>query len=130
MPDVKELERWRRDLEAIAAEHDMQADDTVQSSLALISIEIDGLRINLPDTDLEVGAELFALHQAKIVELVLDTLQHILGYYALTSQFEGDNEPPLAPQLAHDLKKQLLANEVDVFAAKYQLAELLERDKP
>lgn len=132
MPDLVELERWRADLEAVAIEQNMQTDDTVQRNLALIAIELDGLRINLPKAEVEhdasIAAELFALHQANIANRVLDTLQHVLGYYALTSQFEGQNEPPLAPQTAHDLRTQLMAHEVDVFAAKHQLVQLLQRD--
>ena len=122
---INEMRRWLSDLRQIVSDQDMQDDDDIQRQLSLIEIELDGLGIDLPDVDEAVSQLLIDNHKASVSESVLIVLQTVLGYYAMPDRIKGDNEPVLGSEHAHRLKKQLQKHEVDLFAVKYELVELL-----
>ncbi len=53
----------------------------------------------------------------------------MLGYYILPERNPGDNEPILGPERAQAIKAELMSQEIDVFAVKHQLAELIGKDE-
>lgn len=132
MSDLESIEAWLKDLRRVIADHRMADDATTQQNLSLAEIELDSLRITLPDAKPEQSVAIFALRRAKIAGLVTETLQHVVGYYALVDRRnmdehrKGENEPPIGSVLADVLSQQLVAAEVDVFAVKNTLAAALD----
>lgn len=126
MSDLERLHNLRSDLTDILVEQDMLEDDLVQQNLALIDLELEGLSINLPGQAPEVRRLLQAAHESKLSTLVIDTLQHSLGYYFLPLRLVGENEPPIGSEASDRLRSALQAKEIDLYDVKQQLIELLQ----
>lgn len=128
-PEIALLEKWLEDLKAIVAEQDMLNDPEIIRKVSLMEIELEGAKLNLPESDRALSQLILAKHQAQISDGILIVLQDVLGYYTLPARTKGENEPILGSAMAHDLKTQLYAQYIDVFAIKHQLVQLLEATK-
>ncbi len=126
MPELHRLQRWLKDLTNILIEQDMLEDGQVQRNLALIELELEGLNINLPGTSAELAQLLFAAHESRISALMVETLQHSLGYYFLPLRAAGENEPAIGPEDSYRLRAALQQNEIDIYDVKQRLANLLQ----
>ncbi len=129
MSDIKLMDQWLKDLREVLLDQNLNEDVQLIKQLSLLEIKLEGLKVNLPGVSEEIEELLRNQHKASISEGVLDVLQSALGYYNLPDRKPGDNEPVLGPERAQMLKSELIKQTADVFSLKYQLAELLERDK-
>lgn len=133
MTNIDLMQRWHQDLAHIASEHDLENDREVNEQLSLIAIELESMHIRLPEYNLSIlnvtdqmDQVLHQLHTQRIAERCLALLQTIVGYYALPEQPKGQNEPIIGSFMAHELKTSLISNEIDLYAVKETLSELIE----
>ena len=125
---VNELKRWLSDLELIIAEQNLSDDPDIQYRLSKLAIEVSGLEVQFPDQTSSLRRAIFSLHQHSVVDQILEVLQSVLGYYHLPDQPKGRNEPIIGSEIAHTLKHQISARQLDLYEIKNQLALLLNED--
>lgn len=127
--EIKLLENWLLDLNAVVAQQGLGCDSDIRNQLSEIAIEISGLSVRLPEQSATLRRAIFTLHMHRVVDQIMEVLQSALGYYNLPDQPQGHNEPIIGPKLAHRLKNQLIHKQMDVYEIKNQLALLIE-DQP
>lgn len=129
MTSVDHIERWHEDLVQLASEQGLGSDPVITNELSLVAIEIESMKILLPDQSEALAKAVSKMHTQRIADRCVSILQSLVGYYALPEQPKGQNEPIIGSLQAHDLRTRLMANEVDIYAAKETIALLLEANQ-
>jgi len=129
MEELKLLQNWLFDLEAVVTQQSLGSDPDIRNRLSEIAIEISGLSVQLLEQSATLRRAIFTLHTHRVVDQIMEVLQSALGYYNLPDQPRGNNEPIIGPELAHRLKNQLIQKQVNVYEIKNQLALLIEDQK-
>jgi hypothetical protein len=125
MGKLEQMEQWHQDLVQIAVDHEMSNDPAIANELSLVAIELDALKVHLPDSNEALNQAVARLHAQRITERCLSLLQSILGYYTLPDQPKGHNEPIIGSLKAHEIRTSLMSDEIDIYETKERLAYLL-----